>query len=121
MIGDVFVLDGVAHPFDFSPGNQLNPAVCVEMAHMTYVGFLQQFSPRGEPQWVFDEDRFHHRPDPDWVASALFAESPTDAAIFHEVPNWGLFKETASPLWPGKELRERYPGRVELYGGVSPW
>jgi uncharacterized protein len=37
------------------------------------------------------------------------------------VPIFGLFEDGGSPLWVGKEMRERWPGRVLLYGGVSPW
>jgi predicted TIM-barrel fold metal-dependent hydrolase len=121
MIGDVFVIDGVAHPYDFSPGNYVDPEMCAKQASLMYNGFLTRFSPPGEPKWIFDEKYMSRPPDTDLVASAFFAESPTDAAIFHEVPNWGLFKETASPLWPALELRDRYPGRVALYGGISPW
>jgi predicted TIM-barrel fold metal-dependent hydrolase len=59
--------------------------------------------------------------DPELVAGALFAESRTDAAIYHEVPIFGLFEDGGSPLWVGQQMRERWPGRVVLYGGVSPW
>src|SRR5205823_6592874 len=59
--------------------------------------------------------------DPDLVASALFAESSTDATIYHQIPLFGLFEDGGSPLWVGEQMRERWPGRVALYGGVSPW
>jgi len=60
-------------------------------------------------------------PDPDLLAHALFAESQTDAGIYHEVPQWGTMVDGGSPMWVGKELRDRYPGRIALYGAVSPW
>ena len=45
----------------------------------------------------------------------------SDAAIYHEVPQWGTMVDGGSPIWVGKELRDRYPGRMEVVGAVSPW
>jgi predicted TIM-barrel fold metal-dependent hydrolase len=37
------------------------------------------------------------------------------------VPLFGALKDGGSPLWVGERMRELWPGRVVLYGGVSPW
>src|SRR5204863_9188297 len=40
---------------------------------------------------------------------------------YHGVPLYGIYKDGGSPLNVGKEMRERWPERVALYGAVSPW
>jgi len=66
-------------------------------------------------------DTFNNRIcDPDLTSEVIFGESHTDATIYHELPLYGYFKDGGSPLWVGEAMRERTPGRVFLYGGVSP-
>jgi len=120
MIGDAFVIDAVVHGYSFAPENRKQP-LSQQLADMLYHGIHVGFQPRGQAQWVLPYDRFMRGADPDLLARALFAESPTDACVYHAVPTYGLFHDGGSPLWVGKEMRERYPGRVLLYGAVSPW
>lgn len=121
MIDNTFVIDAVVHAYNLAPDNQLDTRFGQELSGMLYYGVHTSFQPRGQPQWVMDQQRFLQGPDPDLLAHALFAESQTDVCIYHEVPLFGSFKDGGSPLWVGKELRKRYPGRVLLYGAVSPW
>jgi predicted TIM-barrel fold metal-dependent hydrolase len=37
------------------------------------------------------------------------------------VPGYGLCIDGGSSLWVGKEIRARYPGRLLVYGLISPW
>lgn len=123
MIGDAFVIDAVVHGYDYSDENMRPDAGTVGslMATFTYNGFHRAWSPRNEPKWILDEYRFRHATDPDLLGKALFAESWTDVAIYHEVPIWGMFFNGPSPLSVGRAMRERWPGRVLLYGATSPW
>jgi predicted TIM-barrel fold metal-dependent hydrolase len=120
MIGDAFVIDAVVHGYNLSPENQRGPAAA-ELAAALYYGVHRGFSPRGQEQWILDEQRFMYGHNPDQLAHALFAESQTDVAIYHGVPAYGLFTDGGSPLWVGKEIRSRYPGRMLLYGPISPF
>lgn len=120
MIDDAFVIDAVAHGYDFSPENQRDP-FGGQLGLANYYGFHSAFVAPGQPQWVMPEERFMGRPDPYMLAHALFAESSTDVCIYHGIPDFGVFNEGSSPLWVGKEMRERWPGRVALYGPISPW
>jgi uncharacterized protein len=121
MIGDSFVIDAVVHGYNFAPENQKGGPIGQQIVGMLYHGFHSGFQPRGQPQWILDEHRFMHGADPDLLAHALFAESQTDACIYHGVPAYGMFADGGSPLWVGKKMRERYPGRVLLYGPIAPW
>lgn len=112
-----FVIDSVTHGYHFAPENSKDPETTQVFVDQLY-GLGQGFVP--EP-WLLDKERWMRATDPDLIASALFAESRTDAAIYHEVPIFGLFEDGGSPLWVGEQMRERWPGRVVLYGGLSPW
>jgi predicted TIM-barrel fold metal-dependent hydrolase len=120
MIDDAFVIDAVVHGYNLSPENQRSPAAA-ELAAALYYGVHRGFSPRGQEQWILDEHRFLYGHNPDQLAHALFAESQTDVGIYHGVPAYGLFTDGGSPLWVGKEIRQRYPGRMLLYGPISPF
>jgi hypothetical protein len=71
MIGYTFVIDAVAHGYNLSPENQLGPAAA-ELAAALYYGVHRGFSPRGQEQWVLDEQRFLYGHNPDQLAHALF-------------------------------------------------
>ena len=120
MIEDAIVVDTVIHAYNFTPENIKDPELIGQLSMMLY-GMCASYAPRKEPEYTLDFERFMAAPDPDLLAQALFAESQTDIAIYHEVPQWGTMHDGGSPLWVGKELRDRYPGRIALYGAVSPW
>jgi predicted TIM-barrel fold metal-dependent hydrolase len=120
MIDGTFILDTVLHAYNFTPENIKNPEVMSQLSMMLY-GLCATSAPRDQPEYTLDYERFMSAPDPDLLAHAVFAESQTDAAIYHEVPQWGTMVDGGSPIWVGKELRDRYPGRMELVGAVSPW
>ena len=87
MIGDAFVIDAVVHGYNLSPENQRSPAAA-ELAAALYYGVHRGFSPRGQEQWILDEQRFIYGHNPDQLAHALFAESQTDVGIYHGVPGY---------------------------------
>jgi predicted TIM-barrel fold metal-dependent hydrolase len=117
VLDGVFVIDSVVHGYHFDAQNSKDPDATNVIAGQLYALGLATMPPGGLLPW----ERWISADDPDLVASALFAESRTDAAVYHEVPIFGLFEDGGSPLWVGKEMRERWPGRVVVYGGVSPW
>jgi predicted TIM-barrel fold metal-dependent hydrolase len=117
VLDGVFVIDSVVHGYHFDARNSKDPDATNVIAGQLYALGLATMPPGGLLPW----ERWISADDPDLVASALFAESRTDAAVYHEVPIFGLFEDGGSPLWVGKEMRERWPGRVVVYGGVSPW
>ncbi|TDV48663.1 amidohydrolase family protein [Actinophytocola oryzae] len=119
MIEDCVVVDGVVHGYYSPPGTYTNPVAGLVVDSL-YHGYHLNFSPRGEPEWLLDKDRFV-RADAELLGDALFAQSPTDFAVYHDIPLYGLYKDGASPLWVGQELRRRHPGRVAVFGGIWPF
>ena len=77
MIDDAVVVDAVIHAYNFSPENQKNPELCNQLGGMLY-GLCSSYAPRTQPEYTLDVVRFMSVPDPDLIAHALFAESPTD-------------------------------------------
>jgi predicted TIM-barrel fold metal-dependent hydrolase len=122
VLDDVFVIDAVSHGYHVAPEVQVPPPVGGTWAD----AFLRQgyfvFCATQPEGGVLPYERFLRAADADLVGRALFAESNTDATIYHHVPLDRLFgQDGSSPIFCGQEMRERWPGRVALYGGVSPF
>ena len=116
-LDDVFVIDAVAHGYNYAPENWVDQTYGATASQQLYA-LGAHYVPEGSmlpyEDWVRGDD-------PDLVASALFAESQTDFAVYHGVPMFGAFKDGGSPLRVGQEIRDRFPARMALFGAVSPW
>lgn len=120
MLNDVFVLDAIAHAYNFSDSNQIGQPYANGIATGVYQ-MHTQFAPVGRPDLVLDQRTFNNDIcDPELTGEVLFGESHTDATIYHELPLYGYFKDGGSPLSVAERMRERWPNRVFIYGGVSP-
>ena len=118
MIDGTPVIDGVVHGYNSPPETYTHP-ISGLVVESLYHGYHKVFSPRGDRRWLLDRERFT-RADADLLGGALFDESQTDYCVYHDIPLYGLYKGGASPLWVGRDLRERYPDRVALFGGIWP-
>lgn len=111
----MFVIDAVTHAFDGSSSN----FKFGDYARRAVESFFQfQWGMITDP-YRLDRERYFQPMTAEGLASALFVESGTDVAVFHTIPAWGIF-EDLSPIGVGMEIRQRYPGRMLLYGAVSP-
>lgn len=120
MLDDVFVLDAIAHAYNFAPGNRIGQPYADGIATGVYQ-MHTAYAPYNRPDLILDQRTFDNDIcDPELTAEVIFGESHTDATIYHELPLYGYFRDGGSPLWVGEKMRELYPGRIFLYGGVSP-
>lgn len=120
MLDDVFVLDAISHAYNFNPENRVGGDYADTIADSVYQ-FHLNFSPPGRDDLLLDQETFNTRiADATVTAQSIFGESHTDACVYHELPIYGYFKDGGSPLAVGEEMRERWPGRVYIYGGISP-
>jgi len=120
MLDDVFVLDAIAHAYNFAPENRIGQPYADGISNGVYQ-MHREFSPPGRPDLLHDQETFNTRIcDVEITGQSIFGESHTDVIIYHELPLYGYFRDGGSPLWIGEKMRERWPGRVYLYGGVSP-
>jgi uncharacterized protein len=118
MINGKLVIDAVTHAFDARPElADLAPGYRYGMMiHEGTFGFQEMAF---EPPYRLAREEFFQRMPPEGLASALFLESPTDVAWFHQIPAWGVWPDL-SPAETGLAVRERFPGRMFMYGAVSP-
>lgn len=120
MLDDVFVMDGTCHAYSFRPENCTGGTYADGIVDGVY-GMHMQFSPPGRDDLILQREAFiNDICDVEVTAQLMFGESHTDACIYHELPLYGYFKDGGSPLWVGEEMRERWPGRVHIYGAISP-
>ena len=121
---DVFVLDSTVHAYNPSEENYVEgpyrERIAAQLSEVLWRGH-SQLLPDGDPRWALSAERFKRPMDANTLSNALFAESQTDICIFHGTPLYGIYKDGGSPLEVGRQMRDRSPGRVALYGPVSPW
>jgi predicted TIM-barrel fold metal-dependent hydrolase len=120
VINDAFVIDAATHAFDLRPETYRQP-LSQQSADIIYHGLHCGFQPAGETRWLLEKERFLDATDPRLLGHALFQESSTDMCVYHAIGMHGLYSNGLSPLRVATEMRDLYPGRVLIYGGVSPW
>ena len=123
MINDIFVIDGVAHAYDFSPSNRresCEPSRHREIATKTWEIGHRQLESR-EPGYPLSLRDFSSRWTPEDLAHTFFVESDVDMIIHHSVQIGSFFPEGA-PGWPvGVALKKAAPNRVLLFAPVDPF
>jgi predicted TIM-barrel fold metal-dependent hydrolase len=109
VIDDIFVIDGVAHPFNSSPENiearslqSANPIIYVkdEKYALTREEKLTDFSSYA-------------------TAHALFAESQADLAVLQALPRFSFTRGPFCSVEKVIAMRDRWPDRFIVYGTVD--
>ena len=116
---DIFVIDGVAHTYHFAEENWVEGSYAHLLVNALW-GIHEYFTPRDDPRWILPE-AMRGNQDADLLGHSLFGESRVDACVYHSLPIYPLFKDGGGPMPVGQEMKERWPGRVALYGGLSPY
>jgi len=107
MINDVFVFDGVAHPFHFDPKNAYGrPA---EMFSNHLYAFHSARTPDNRPKLPPDE--FLHDWTPDEIRHMVYDESDTDMLVAMPLPLTDLYRDGLSPWEDCADLASRDPDR----------
>jgi len=120
MIDDILVIDGVVHAYNYVPENMVE-GVSWEMHGGMLHALHKAFCPAAAPHsWYLPIERLC-TPDIEMLGRSLFEESRVDACIYHSLPIYSFFKDGGAPLRLGRDLRARWPGRVFLYGGMTPF
>ncbi len=115
MLEDVFVIDGVAHSYDYRDSNNAAGRYSESVTDLIF-GAHTALSPAG-----YRVPREHYIRD--WsveeTANMLFVESDYDLAC-HHVLELNAYKDGGSGLAKAREAKERWPDRFIVYAGVDP-
>jgi hypothetical protein len=93
MIGDAFVFDGVAHPFNFTEKNVYDRAG--EMFRQHLYAFHQVLTPATEPKLSADDYLKDWTPAD--IHEMVFEHSDTDMLVAMPLPLTDLFRDGLSP------------------------
>ena len=116
MINDMFVFDGVAHPFNADLKNALGRPG--EMFAQHLYAFHATLTPEG--QTVLPDNEWLKQWDIGEIREMVFEQSDTDMLVSMPLPLTDLFKDGLSP-WPEcAELARRDPDRIVFWGTVNP-
>ena len=116
MIGDAFVFDGVAHPFNFTEKNAYDRAG--EMFRQHLYAFHQVLTPDTEPK--LSAEQYLKDWTPADIQEMVFEHSDTDMLVAMPLPLTDLFRDGLSPWEDCAELAARDPARIVFWGSVNP-
>jgi uncharacterized protein len=116
MIGDAFVFDGVAHPFNFTEKNVYDRAG--EMFRQHLYAFHQVLTPDTEPK--LSAEQYLKDWTPADIHEMVFEHSDTDMLVAMPLPLTDLFRDGLSPWEDCAELASRDPERIIFWGSVNP-
>ena len=116
MIGDAFVFDGVAHPFNFTEKNVYDRAG--EMFRQHLYAFHQVLTPDSEPK--LSAEQYLKDWTPADIHEMVFEHSDTDMLVAMPLPLTDLFRDGLSPWEDCAELASRDPERILFWGSVNP-
>jgi predicted TIM-barrel fold metal-dependent hydrolase len=116
MIGDAFVFDGVAHPFNFTEKNVYDRAG--EMFRQHLYAFHQVLTPDTEPK--LSAEQYLKDWTPAEIQEMVFEHSDTDMLVAMPLPLTDLFRDGLSPWEDCAELASRDPERIVFWGSVNP-
>jgi predicted TIM-barrel fold metal-dependent hydrolase len=115
-----FIVDAVAHAYNFAEENLRVPLYSQRFANGTFFKH-RAFSPE---EYQLSREDFMSDFDAERTAHALFAESEVDVAVFHSTPIYDFFHDGLVSLEKGRLMKERYGDRFLWYGpipGLDPW
>jgi uncharacterized protein len=115
MIDDVFVIDAVAHAFDFSA----EAPICPEGVRLREIHYDMHVK-LNRPQEVLPHDVFLREHTAETLARTLFLETATDFAVTHHVPMYSWFRDGIVNRRQHHECIRRWPNRFLGYAGVDP-
>ena len=122
MIEGNLVIDATVHAFNFREDNLRQPFVS-DVVRGLYHWVYNQLGPQDDPRYRITLEQFQNLFDhqPQVMEEVLFRESDIDVAAYHGVPMYGFFGDGSSPIHIAEQIKGKYPHRMLIYGGLSPW
>jgi len=117
VIGDIIVVDGTAHGYNWAPSNWAIPVA----ASTTAAGWGLHHLLTTDPACFLTEEEYVRDWPAEDVSDTLFFETATDVICHHGTPIFDFYKDGHSDTAKGFEIRERYPNRTIVYGAINPF
>jgi len=117
MIGDAFVFDGVAHPFNFDAKNALGDPGRMFQNHL--YAFHATLTPAG--QTVLPAEEWLRQWTISDIREMVYDQSDTDMLVAMPLPLTDLFKDGLSPWEECAELAARDPDRTASGARSTRW
>lgn len=106
-----FVIDGVTHPYNFSPENQRGRFG--KLFSDVMYSFFPVINP---PDIAFSRAEWERNWDPDDFIETVLLESETDMICTHSLPIFDAYVDGLADWRKGAYLKKAYPDRVLWYG-----
>jgi hypothetical protein len=121
MIEDIFVIDGVAHAYDFSPNNRAGACDPQLYTQIGIFGYQQLHLALEslEPGYLLSLEEFTARWRAEDLAHVFFVESDVDMIVHHSVVIPSCYRHGAARWDTSVELKRLAPDRVLLYGCID--
>ena len=116
MIGDAFVFDGVAHPFNFEADNARGPAGQMFSNHI--YAFHNALTPEGQP--LLSADEFLRKWSAEEIHEMVYENSDADMLVAMPLPLTDLYKDGLAPWMECAKLAKLDPDRTVMWGTVNP-
>lgn len=109
-----FIIDGVCHPYNFSPGNLKGDF------GRAFADVLYSYHPVVNPPGVaLERHEWDYEWGPEEFMETMILESDVDMVSMHSLPIYDAFKDGGAGADKGAALKRDYPQRVLWYAGVD--
>ncbi|MEE8601379.1 amidohydrolase family protein [Euzebya tangerina] len=113
-MSDRFVIDGVCHPYNFAPENQVGRfgRIFTDVMHSYYPLV-------NDPATAFDRQAWEREWQTEEFMDTMLLESDTDICAVHTLPIYDAYRDGLTATDKGIQLKRDYPDRVLLYVGID--
>ncbi|MES1943929.1 amidohydrolase 2 [Salinisphaera sp. PC39] len=109
-----FVIDGVCHPYNFSPANTRG-----RFGEMFSESLYSYFPYVNPPEIQFPKEAWLREWQPEEFIETMLLESHTDMLCVHSLPIYDAYEDGLAAHDKCARLKRDYPDRVLWYGGVN--
>lgn len=109
-----FIVDGVCHPYNFTPENQRG------RFGKLFTDVMYSYYPLvNPPEIAFSREKWEREWGTEEFIDTMLLESETDVCVVHTLPIYDAYVDGLTSTEKGVTLKAAYPDRVLLYVGID--
>lgn len=113
-MADRFIIDGVAHPYNFSPQNQRG------RFGKAFTDVMYSYHPLVTPtEYALSREQWEREWQPEEFMETMLLESDTDVIAVHTLPIYDAYVDGLVATDKGAQLKAAYPDRVLWYAALD--